>query len=271
MSESSIDTASPVQRTPRLECDILTLFPGMVKPVLEQSILKKAQEKGLLSVNVYNLRDFTQDKHQTADDYPYGGGGGMVMKPEPIFGAMDEIRKTGQAVRVMLTSPQGRLFDQRMALELSQETRRLVIICGHYEGVDERVRMGLDLEEVSIGDFVLTGGELPGLVVLDAAVRLIPGVLNDPSCSDEESFSQPFLDHPQFTRPVEFRGMRVPEILLSGNHQAVARWRKQQALLNTLKKRPDIIFDEELSMEERQLLAEVRRELTESVVREQGS
>src|SRR6266436_3251435 len=156
MAESSMQPVSPDQRKQCLECDILTLFPLMVQPVLEQSILKKAQEKGLLSVNVYNLRDFTQDKHQTADDYPYGGGGGMVMKPEPIFHAMDEIRKTGRPVRVMLTSPQGRLFDQKMALELSQETRRLVIICGHYEGVDERVRMGLDLEEVSIGDFVLT-------------------------------------------------------------------------------------------------------------------
>jgi tRNA (guanine37-N1)-methyltransferase len=269
MTESSIQSASPVR--PRLECDILTLFPEMIRPVLDQSMLKKAQEKGLLSVNVYNLRDFTQDKHQTTDDHPYGGGGGMVMKPEPIFSAMDEIQKTGRTVRALLMSPQGRLFDQKMAFELSEETRRLVIICGHYEGVDERVRMGLNLEEISIGDFVLTGGELPGLVVLDAAVRLIPGVLNDPSCSDEESFSQPFLDHPQFTRPVDFRGMRVPEILLSGNHQAVTRWRKQQALMNTLKKRPEIIFDEELSMEERQLLAEVRRELTESVVRERDS
>jgi tRNA (guanine37-N1)-methyltransferase len=168
-------------------------------------------------------------------------------------------------------SPQGRLFDQKMAYELSIETRRLVMICGHYEGVDERVRMGLDLEEVSIGDFVVTGGELPGLVILDAAVRLIPGVLNDPSCSDNESFSQPFLDHPQYTRPVEFRGMRVPEVLLSGNHQAVARWRKQQALLNTIRKRPDLMLDEQLALEERQLLAEALRDLTESVKTERNS
>lgn len=271
MTESSKLPESPLQRRACLECDILTLFPPMMQPVLEQSILKKAREKGLLSVKVYNLRDFTQDKHQTTDDYPYGGGGGMIMKPEPIFCAVDEIQKAGRPVRILLTSPQGRLFDQGMAFELSRETRRLVIICGHYEGVDERVRSGLDLEEVSIGDFVLTGGELPALVILDAAVRLIPGVLNDPSCADQESFSQPFLDYPQFTRPVEFRGMRVPEILLSGNHQAVARWRKQQALLNTLRKRPDLAFDENLSVEERQLLAEVRRELAESVLEEQDS
>jgi len=256
---------------PCLECDILTLFPRMVQPVIEESILKRAREKGMLSVAVYNLRDFTQDKHQTADDYPYGGGGGMIMKPEPVFRAVDEIRKGGRPVRILLTSPQGRVFNQEMAFELSREARRLVIICGHYEGIDERVKMGLDLEEISVGDFVLTGGELPALVILDAAVRLIPGVLNDPTCAIQESFSQPFLDFPQFTRPVEFRGMQVPEILLSGNHQAVARWRKQQALLNTLKKRPDLAFSENLSMEEQQMLAEARRELAESVIGEQNS
>ena len=196
----------------------------------------------------------------------------MIMKPEPIFHAVDEIQKAGRPIRILLTSPQGRLFNQETALELSRETRRLVMICGRYEGVDERVRMGLDLEEVSIGDFVLTGGELPALVILDAAVRLIPGVLNDPTCAEQESFSQPFLDYPQCTRPVESRGMRVPEILLSGNHQAVARWRKQQALINTLKKRPDLVaFGENLSVEEQQLLEEARRERAESVLREQDS
>jgi tRNA (guanine37-N1)-methyltransferase len=270
MTGSMKQSADTNQRGPCLECDILTLFPQMVEPVLEQSILKRAREKGMLSVTVYNLRDFTQDKHQTADDYPYGGGGGMVMKPEPVFRAMDEIRK-GRPVRILLTSPQGKRFSQGMALELSRETQRLVILCGHYEGIDERVKMGLDLEEVSIGDFVLTGGELAALVILDAAVRLIPGVLNDPTCADQESFSQPFLDYPQYTRPVEFRGLRVPEILLSGNHQAVARWRKQQALLNTLKKRPDLAAGGNLSEEERQMLAEARRELAESVVRERDS
>ena len=260
MTELSNPSNHQTQKGPGLECDILTLFPLLVQPVLDQSILKRAREKGLLSVTVYNLRDFTEDKHQVADDYPYGGGGGMVMKPEPIFRAVDEIKKAGRPVRILLTSPQGRPFSQAMAFDLSRETRRLVMICGHYEGVDERVRMGLDLEEVSIGDYVLTGGELAALVILDAAVRLIPGVLNDPACADRESFSQPVLDYPQFTRPAEFRGMRVPEVLLSGNHQAVERWRKRQALLNTLQKRPDLLLDESLSVEDQEQSAEVRRE-----------
>jgi tRNA (guanine37-N1)-methyltransferase len=244
-----------------LRCDIVTLFPDLVLPVLEQSMLKRAQEKGLLEVRVHNLRDYTLDRHQVADDAPYGGGAGMVMKAEPIFRSVDALRaQYGEDMRVLMPSPQGRPFTQRVAEELSDERRRLVFVCGHYEGIDERVRTGLAPEEVSVGDYVLTGGELPALVMVDAAARLIPGVLGHPESALAESFADSLLDFPQYTRPAEVRGLAVPEVLVSGNHEAVRRWRRKEALRNTWLKRPDLLRDRWLSDEDRQLLDEVMQE-----------
>lgn len=244
-----------------LRCDILTLFPDLVTPVLGQSMLKRARDKGLLEVAVRNLRDYTQDRHQVADDAPYGGGAGMVMKAEPIFRAVDALRADhGGALRLILPSPQGRLFSQAMAEEFRRETKRLVFICGHYEGIDERVRIGLGLEEVSIGDYVLTGGELAALVMIDAAARLVPGVLGDPESAVAESFAESLLDFPQYTRPAELRGLAVPEVLLSGNHEAVRLWRRKEALRSTWRKRPDLLRDRLLSDEDRRLLDAVMQE-----------
>ena len=223
-------------------CDIVTLFPGLIEPLFQQSILKRAVEKGLLRIRVRDLRDFAEGKHRVADDAPYGGGPGMVLKPEPIFRAIDALRREEGPSRIILTSPQGRRFSQDLAAEFSCDTRRLVFICGHYEGVDERVREGLAVEEVSIGDYVITGGELAAMVMIDASARLVSGVLGEPDSLREESFSfWELLEYPQYTRPEEFRGMRVPSVLTSGNHRAIAAWRRQQALLNTLRKRPDLV------------------------------
>lgn len=243
-----------------MRCDVLTLFPGIVEPVLEQSILKRAKDKGLLSVTVCNLRDFTTDKHRTADDHPFGGGAGMVLKPEPIFRAVEKLSAEGEPLRLILTTPQGHPFTHRQALEFSREERRLVFICGRYEGVDERVKEALKPLELSIGDYVLTGGELAALVMIDAAARLIPGVLGDPASFEEDSFSdrQGLLDYPHFTRPAEFRGMRVPEVLLSGDHEAIRKWRRQEALYQTWKKRPDLLEKMELSSEDQKLLEEAK-------------
>jgi tRNA (guanine37-N1)-methyltransferase len=253
-----------------MRCEILTLFPDMVLPVLGQSMLKRAQEKGLLEVRVRNLRDYTLDKHQVADDAPYGGGAGMVMKAEPIFRAIDALRQEygdacqehGDDLRLLLPSPQGRPFTQSLAEELRDDGRRLVFVCGHYEGIDERVRVGLAPEEVSIGDYVLTGGELPALVMIDAAVRLIPGVVGDPESVLAESFADSLLDFPQYTRPPEVRGLAVPEVLLSGNHEAIRRWRRKEALRSTYLKRPDLLRDRLLSEEDRRLLDEILNEHT---------
>lgn len=244
-----------------LRCDILTLFPDMVAPVLGQSMLKRAQEKGLLEVAVRNLRDYTLDRHQVADDAPYGGGAGMVMKAEPVFRAVEALRaEQGGGLRLILPSPQGRPFSQAMAEEFRREPRRLVFICGHYEGLDERVRIGLGPEEVSVGDYVLTGGELAALVMVDAAARLVPGVLGDPQSAAAESFAESLLDYPHYTRPAELRGLGVPEVLLSGNHEAVRRWRRKEALRSTWLKRPDLLRDRLLTDEDRRLLDEVMQE-----------
>ncbi|MBM4121907.1 MAG: tRNA (guanosine(37)-N1)-methyltransferase TrmD [Nitrospira sp.] len=254
-----------------MRCEVLTLFPDMVLPVLGQSMLKRAQEKGLLEVRVRNLRDYTLDRHQVADDAPYGGGAGMVMKAEPIFRAIDALRQEyggalrqehGDDLRLLLPSPQGRPFTQAVAEELRDERRRLVFVCGHYEGIDERVRTGLAPEEVSIGDYVLTGGELPALVMIDAAVRLIPGVVGDPESVLAESFADSLLDFPQYTRPPEVRGLAVPEVLVSGNHEAIRRWRRKEALRSTYLKRPDLLRDRLLSEEDRRLLDEILNEHT---------
>ena len=242
-----------------MRCDILTLFPGMVSSVLGESILKRAQAKGLLNVRVINIRDFTFDKHHTADDYPYGGGAGMVLKAEPVLKAIDFIREGDDNLRILMMSPQGKRYDQDMASELSREERRIVIICGHYEGIDERVRTYLSPEEVSIGDYVLTGGELAALVIIDSMVRLIPGVLGDSASVEDESFNQ-LLDYPHYTRPARLREMDVPSVLLSGNHKVIRQWRRRQAVINTLNKRPDILDKSVLSEEDMKLLEEIKEE-----------
>lgn len=242
-----------------MRCDILTLFPGMVSSVLGESILKRAQAKGLLNVRVINIRDFTFDKHHTADDYPYGGGAGMVLKAEPVLKAVDFIREGDDNLRILMMSPQGKRYDQGMASELSREDRRIVFICGHYEGIDERVRTYLSPEEVSIGDYVLTGGELAALVIIDSMVRLIPGVLGDSASVEDESFNQ-LLDYPHYTRPARLREMDVPSVLLSGNHKVIRQWRRKQAVINTLNKRPDILDKSVLSEEDMKILEEIKEE-----------
>lgn len=242
-----------------MKCDVLTLFPGILTSVLQESILKRAIEKGLLEVRVTDLREFTGDRHRIADDYPYGGGGGMVLKPEPIFKAIDQISREGD-LRLILLSPQGKTFDQEKAKELSMEKKRIVFICGHYEGIDERVRIGLGPEEVSIGDYVLTGGELAALVIIDASTRLIPGVLGDEDSAKKDSFFDALLDYPHYTRPAEFRGIKVPEVLLSGNHEEIRRWRRREALHNTLKKRPDLLQKAQLTEEDKEFLKELKEE-----------
>jgi tRNA (guanine37-N1)-methyltransferase len=248
-----------------MRCDIVTLFPDMVLPVLGQSMLKRAQEKGLLEVRVHNLRDYTEGRHQVADDTPYGGGAGMVMKVEPVFRAVDALRQThreGPGLRLVLPSPQGRVFTQSCAEEFRDEPRRLVFLCGHYEGFDERVLLGLRPEEISVGDYVLTGGELPALVMIDAAVRLVPGVLGDPDSARAESFTDSLLDFPNYTRPPDARGLAVPEVLISGNHEAIRRWRRKESLRRTYVKRPDLLQDRILSDEDRRLLDEIVHEQT---------
>ncbi len=221
----------------RLQVDVITIFPGMLEGFLGESMLKRAAKAGFVEFRVINLRDFTTDRHRTTDDRPYGGGPGMVMKPEPVFAAVESVRTP--AARVILMTPQGRRFDQAMARELSAAPH-LVFVCGHYEGVDERIRTGLVTDEISIGDYVLTNGVLPAAVVIDSVVRLRPGVLGGEGATVEESFSEGLLEYPQYTRPPEFRGMRVPEVLVSGDHEAVRRWRRGQSVERTALRRPDL-------------------------------
>src|SRR5207247_7728415 len=239
-----------------MKCYIRTLFPDTVEAGLSASILGRAREKGLLEVRAVNLRDYAEGRHKVADDYPYGGGAGMVIKPEPVFRAVEDLRARHGDVRLVLMTPQGRTFTQAVAAEFAAETRRAVFICGHYEGIDERVRMGLAPEELSVGDYVLTGGELAALVVIDAAARLVPGVLGDPHSAEVDSFSGSLLDYPHYTRPPIFRGMEVPEVLRSGNHQAIEAWRRAQALQNTYMKRPDLLDRATLTSDDRQVLHE---------------
>lgn len=234
-----------------LRCDIITLFPDMVRAVLGTSILRRAQECETVSVRVIDLRDYTVDRHRTVDDVPYGGGAGMVLKVEPVARAVDALRIEDESRRWVLTSPRGRRFTHDTAEEWSGGNRRLTFLCGHYEGVDERIRGTAPWEEVSIGDYVLTGGELAALVMLDATVRLVPGVLGDPQSAREESFVEQLLEYPQYTRPAEFRGMRVPDVLLSGHHEEIRRWRRAQSLWETSRRRPDLLVRARLSEEER--------------------
>ena len=222
-----------------LHIDVITIFPGMLEGFLGESIIKRAVEAQAVSIQTINLRDFTTDTHRTTDDRPYGGGPGMVMKPEPLFKAVESVR--GPDSRVVLMSPQGRPFQQAMAREFSGE-RHLILLSGHYEGVDERVCEALVTDEVSIGDYVLTNGVIPGAVVIDAVVRLLPGVLGaGPEAHEKESFSNGLLDYPQYTRPPEYRGMTVPEVLLSGDHGAVEQWRREQSRERTRRRRPDLL------------------------------
>lgn len=246
-----------------LNFDVLTLFPGMLEGPLNESILKRGRGKGLLNITVRNIRDYTEDKHKTADDSPYGGGAGMVLKPAPIFKAIEAMKAEhpGEPFLTILLSPQGRLFDQQRAEELSGERRRIILLCGHYEAIDERVIDALVDEELSIGDYVLTGGELAALVVIDAAARLLPGVLGDEESAYRDSFGDGLLDHPHYTRPAEFLGRKVPDVLLSGNHADIDRWRRREALKATLNKRPDLLETADLTDEDREMLEELKKEL----------
>jgi tRNA (guanine37-N1)-methyltransferase len=225
---------------------------------LRESILRRAQEKGLVEIRVHDLRAWTQDRHRVVDDEPYGGGAGMVLKPEPAFEAVDALRR-GAETRVVVLSPQGIAFTQGVAEELARASH-LVLLCGRYEGFDDRIPQGLQALELSIGDYVLTGGELPALVVLDAVVRLIPGVLGDATSAHTDSFSGGLLEHPQYTRPPLYRGMAVPAVLLSGDHRAIARWRRKQAIRRTRERRPDLLARAVLSELDRELLAEIEAE-----------
>jgi tRNA (guanine37-N1)-methyltransferase len=220
--------------------DILTIFPGMLEGPLSESILRRAREAGILDVRVHDLRRWASPPHHRVDDVPYGGGAGMVFKPEPIFAAVEELSSEPPRPWVVLLSPQGRRLDQGLARELSLRPR-LLLVCGRYEGVDERVRERLVDEEISIGDYVLSGGELAAAVVVDAVSRLVPGVVGDPRSAEQDSFSGGLLDHPHYTRPAEFRGLRVPEVLISGHHAAIDRWRRGAALEATARKRPDLL------------------------------
>src|SRR5262245_19068644 len=220
-----------------MKIDVLTLFPGMFSGPLDESIIKRAREAGLLDLRVHQLRDYAHDRHRTVDDRPFGGGPGMLLKPEPIFEAVETIANPN--THIILLSPGGRPFSQAIAHELAQK-QELLLISGHYEGFDERVRERLAHDELSIGDYVLTNGSLPAMVIIDAITRLLPGVLGAAESTQDESFSQGLLEYPQYTRPAEFRGMKVPEVLLSGNHAQIAQWRSEQARLRTNERRPDL-------------------------------
>lgn len=256
--------------------DVLTLFRDMLEGPIQTSILGRAREAGLIEIVVHDIRDYTEDRHRTADDYPYGGGAGMVLKTEPIFRLMDALCPGWQAggpegpdkvpgARVIYLTPQGHPLDQKTAWRLAGQ-KRLILLCGHYEGMDERVCQALIDEEISIGDYVLTGGELPALVVIDAVARLVPGVLGQEASPLEESFAEGLLEYPHYTRPAEVRGYRVPEVLLSGNHELVRRWRRRESLRRTLERRPELLLEVDLSGEDQEIL----RELAEGRTGESG-
>lgn len=236
-----------------MEFDVFTLLPEVFPPYLESSILQRARQRGLIEVRVHNIRDWAADKHHVTDDEPYGGGGGMVMKVEPVFAAVEAVLGSSSAAPLILLTPQGRVFTQAVAAELAAYPR-LALLCGRYEGVDERIREHLVTDEISIGDYVLTGGELPALVLIDAVSRLLPGVLGDPDGAADDSHASGLLEYPHYTRPPEFRGWRVPEVLLSGNHAEIAKWRREQSLLRTWTRRPDLLENAPLSEQDRAFL-----------------
>ncbi|MFC1860071.1 tRNA (guanosine(37)-N1)-methyltransferase TrmD [Chloroflexota bacterium] len=241
-----------------MQIDILTLFPQMFQGPFSSSIFQRAVDRELVTVNIHNIRDYTHDKHHSVDDYSYGGGAGMILKPEPVFEAVESVKsdiclEEGSELPVILLTPQGRPFSQELALELSGYSH-LILICGRYEGVDERIREYLATDEISIGDYVLSGGELPAMVVVDAVVRLLPGVLGSEVSPLDDSHSSGLLEYPQYTRPAVYRGWSVPEVLLSGNHAQIARWRREQAILRTLKRRPELLDKANLDSAERRLV-----------------
>jgi len=242
-----------------MHIDILTIFPNFFLSPLNESLIKKAQTNGLIQIKLIDIRDFTKDKHRSVDDTPFGGGAGMVMMVEPLFLALDSIASPEEKdYHIILTSAQGKKFDQEKAFELSQK-EHLIIICGHYKGIDERIKSLYDLEELSIGDYVLTGGELPALVILDSLVRLIPGFLGNFQSAETDSFYEGLLGYPEYTRPAEFKDLKVPEVLLSGNHEKIRLWRKKEALKKTLEQRLDLLEKKILSPEEKKLLSEIEK------------
>ncbi|MGB8984761.1 MAG: tRNA (guanosine(37)-N1)-methyltransferase TrmD [Anaerolineales bacterium] len=248
-----------------MQFEVFTLLPEVFPPYLESSILQRARQRGLIDVRLHNIRDYTHDRHHTTDDTPYGGGGGMVMKPEPVFEAVESVlgplsvQPQLAIVPVILLTPQGRVFTQRVAEELARH-ERIALLCGRYEGVDERIRAHLVTDEISVGDYVLTGGELPALLIIDAVARLLPGVLGDPTGAQDDSHSMGLLEYPHYTRPPEFRGWQVPEVLLSGDHARIEKWRREQAISRTLTRRPDIFERAELSAEDQKIVERLKSE-----------
>ena len=240
--------------------DVITIFPDIFRGVFEFGIVSRAARAGLIEIHVHDLRDYTHDRHRQVDDRPFGGGAGMVMKPEPLFRAVEAVTAVAPAAKTVLLSPQGRLFNQRVADEFAHSAS-VVLICGRYEGVDERVAEQLVSDEVSIGDYVLSGGEIPAMVVIDAVTRLVPGALGCGESAARESFSAGLLDHPQYTRPPEYRGMKAPDVLLGGNHAEIERWRRRKAIEKTLRTRPDLIDGRELSVDERLEVEQVLKEI----------
>jgi len=236
---------------------ILTLFPNMLSGPFSESIIKRAVDRGLVEIVLYNIRDYTSDRHHVVDDYPYGGGQGMVLKPEPIFAAVESTKNESE-VPVILLTPQGRLFNQMVAEELARYGE-MILMCGHYEGVDERVREHLVTDEISIGDYVLSGGELAAMVIVDAVVRQLPGALGAEEAVREDSHSSGLLEYPQYTRPRVFQGWEVPQVLLSGNHAEIASWRREQSIIRTLRRRPDLLERADLSREDRMVLERMKR------------
>src|SRR5512138_508875 len=244
-----------------MQFEIFTLLPEVFPPYLESSMLLRARQRGLIDVRIHNIRDYTHDRHPTTDDTPYGGGGGMVMKPEPVFEAADSAlglrRSQPIAIPVILMTPQGRVFNQRVAEELSRY-ERIALLCGRYEGVDERIRAHLVTDEISIGDYVLTGGELPALLVIDAVSRLLPGVLGYPTGAEDDSHAMGLLEYPHYTKPPEFRGWKVPDVLASGNHARIEQWRREQALARTFARRPDMLDKAELTDKDRKYIESLK-------------
>lgn len=251
--------------------DILTLFPGLFAGVFEESILRRARESGLLTIALHNIRDYAQGRHQVTDDTPYGGGGGMIMKPEPIFAAVEAVLGAEMGrVPVILLTPGGRTLTQAVARELSRQPR-LLLLCGRYEGIDERVHEFLATDEISIGDYVLAGGEVPAMVIVEAVTRLIPGVLGEPSAPFEDSYAEGLLEYPHYTRPLEFRGHGVSAVLLSGHHAAIVRWRRHQALRRTWLRRPDLLTRATLTAEDRGFLRQLEQDQPPAAARAEAS
>jgi tRNA (guanine37-N1)-methyltransferase len=248
---------------------VFTLFPGLVQPYLDESILQRARENGLIDVQVHDIRAWTSDKHHVTDEPPDGGGGGMVMKCEPVFSAIESVLGAPPACPLILLTPQGRVFTQQVAAELVMQPR-LALLCGRYEGIDERIREHLVTDQISIGDYVLTGGELPALALIDAVARLIPGVLGDPDGATDDSHASGLLEYPHYTRPAEYRGWSVPDVLLSGNHAQIAKWRREQALLRTLQHRRDLLDRAELNAEDQRILRQLKGEETPEDLRKRS-